>query len=445
MLKFQRNYKIKFEIGEKGEDLKTLVPSEIIEIAYPFSLKNLKVVNGLNYSNVGQCSFQLLNLDEAVQKKLWKDSYDDKKYILMELCAGYGDNMPVIFLGFVNQCYSYRESGGVDYITDVQADNNSLINIFGFTNQTFAEGTKFEDIIKGILDDFPGYSIGYITPAIKPLARNQTFLGQTMDLLGRQYGDYDIFIDNNQFNILDKNEVVPGDLLVLSPESGLLGSPKRANLFLSCDLIFEPRIKLCQAIELQSESLVWFNGIYKVVSIEHQGMISPTECGTLTTRLTLSLGEDPFTQLQKATQSNYQNEPTSGIWSKPIQGIPRISAQFHEQRSDHLHQGIDIAANLNTPVYAPANGKIRVARWVNGYGKCIYIDNGKINNIQVSSRYGHLNEINVNEGQNVYKGQLIGLVGSTGRSDGPHLHFEVRQLQGNKEIAVNPFNYIGRY
>lgn len=446
MLKFQRNYKIKFEIGERDEnDLKSFIPSEIIEVAYPFTLRNLKVVNGLNYSNVGQCSFQLFNLSEEIQKKLWKDSYDNKKYILMELCAGYGDNMPVIFLGFVNQCYSYRESGAVDYITDVQADNNSLINIYGFANTTFTKGTAFEDILKTLLADFPNYQIGYITPQIKPLARNQTFIGQTMDLLGREYGNYNIFIDQDQFNILDKNEVVPGDLLVISPESGLLGSPKRANLFLSCDMLFEPRIKLCQAIELQSESLVWFNGIYKVVAIEHQGTISPVECGALTTRLTLSLGEDPFTQLQKATGNANNTSPTTGIWDKPIQGIPRISGKFHETRSDHLHQGIDMAANLNTPVYAPANGTIRIAQRVSGYGNCIYMDNGKINGITVSSRYGHLNKILVNRGQNVYKGQLIGLVGSTGKSDGPHLHFEVRELQGNKEIAVNPFNYIGNY
>lgn len=445
MLKFQRNYKIKFEIGERGDHLKSLVPLEVIEVAYPFTLRNLKVVNGLNYSNVGQCSFQLLNLDETIQKKLWKDSYNNKKYILMELSAGYGNNIPVIFFGFVNQCYSYRESGAVDYITEVQADNNSLINIYGFANATFTKGTEFEDILKVLLQDFPHYQIGYITPQIKPLARNQTFIGQTLDLLGRQYGDYDIFIDNNQFNILDKNEVVPGNLLVISPDTGLLGSPKRANLFLSCEMIFEPRIKLCQAIELQSESLIWFNSIYKVVAIEHQGTISPVECGSLTTRLTLSLGEDPYTELQKSTDNFSQAAPTRGIWAKPVQGIPRISTQFHEQRDGYLHKGIDIAADYNTPVYAPANGKIRVARWVNGYGKCIYMDNGKINNITVSSRYGHLNQINVNEGQNVYKGQLIGLVGSTGKSSGPHLHFEVRQLQGNKEVEVNPFNYIGNY
>jgi murein DD-endopeptidase MepM/ murein hydrolase activator NlpD len=87
-----------------------------------------------------------------------------------------------------------------------------------------------------------------------------------------------------------------------------------------------------------------------------------------------------------------------------------------------FHKGQDIAAPTGTPIVAAADGVVVIARWVKGYGNGIYIDHG--NGIQ--TRYGHLSRIDVVEGQPVKKGQHLGLVGSTGRSTGPHLHYEVR-------------------
>jgi murein DD-endopeptidase MepM/ murein hydrolase activator NlpD len=87
-----------------------------------------------------------------------------------------------------------------------------------------------------------------------------------------------------------------------------------------------------------------------------------------------------------------------------------------------FHKGQDIAAPTGTPIVAAADGVVVIARWVKGYGNGIYIDHG--NGIQ--TRYGHLSRIDVVEGQPIKKGQHLGLVGSTGRSTGPHLHYEVR-------------------
>lgn len=440
MEKFGRNYKIIFTIGQRSDDLLHYDVEEIIEVAYPYTLK-FQTSNGVNYSQVGSCHLQLYNLAENIQYKLHKDNYDNKKFILIKLYAGYKDNMPLIFEGFATQSYSFRESGAVDYITDIQADNTTIINL-NYTNVTFSKDTNFDDVLKMILKDIPNYQVGYTTPNIKPLPRNRTFIGKTLDLLGQEYGAYDIFIDNNELNIVDKNEVIPGDILVLTAESGLLGSPRRANAFLMCELIFEPQLKLAQAIELRSESIAWFNQIYRVIAIEHQGTISPVECGTLTTRVTLSLGDDPFTLLQKSTGNTYGGQPTTGVWDKPVKvGFQRISEQFMALRGNRNHAGIDIAAVNNSPVYAPANGRITFANWNGGYGKCIQMDNGKIDGVQLTSLYGHLNSFVVSPNQNVYKGDLIGYVGSTGRSTGPHLHMEVRK----NGTLVNPLNYIGSY
>src|SRR5262249_40870959 len=86
------------------------------------------------------------------------------------------------------------------------------------------------------------------------------------------------------------------------------------------------------------------------------------------------------------------------------------------------HEGQDIDAVWGTPVQVAASGKVIAAGWQRGYGKVVYVDHGS----GLSTRYGHLSKINVTVGQSVTRGEAIGLVGSTGRSTGPHLHYEVR-------------------
>lgn len=94
------------------------------------------------------------------------------------------------------------------------------------------------------------------------------------------------------------------------------------------------------------------------------------------------------------------------------------------------HPGIDIAGSYGNPVYASGSGQVTMAEWYYGYGKYIKINHGH----GYETAYGHLSSIEVQPGQRVKKGQLIGRVGSTGYSTGPHLHFEV-MLNGEQ---VNP-------
>ncbi len=103
-------------------------------------------------------------------------------------------------------------------------------------------------------------------------------------------------------------------------------------------------------------------------------------------------------------------------------------------RWGRLHAGIDIAAPIGTPIRAADGGRVAIAGAVSGYGNytCIQHGNG------LSTCYGHQSSIGVSVGQTVKQGQVIGLCGNTGRSTGPHLHFEVR-VNGN---PVNPMGYL---
>lgn len=98
-----------------------------------------------------------------------------------------------------------------------------------------------------------------------------------------------------------------------------------------------------------------------------------------------------------------------------------------------MHEGMDFSADIGTPVYATGDGTVQWADWRSGYGNLIEINHG----YNYVTRYAHLNDIAVRNGQRVSRGDLIGHVGNTGKSTGPHLHYEVR-LRG---VPQNPVNY----
>lgn len=119
-------------------------------------------------------------------------------------------------------------------------------------------------------------------------------------------------------------------------------------------------------------------------------------------------------------------------WRWPADGV--ITGRFGDDRGDHAHAGLDIAAPTGTPVYAARSGVVTFAGVADGYGNVIYLghDSG------FGSRYAHLSSILVPGGKAVSAGDLIGRVGSTGDSTGPHLHFEI-SVGG---VAKDPLLYL---
>jgi len=99
-----------------------------------------------------------------------------------------------------------------------------------------------------------------------------------------------------------------------------------------------------------------------------------------------------------------------------------------------MHKGVDLPASTGTPIHATADGVIGRADWFGGYGLFVEIEHGA----NLETRYGHMSRIAVAEGQHVHRGDVIGYVGTTGRSTGAHLHYEVR-IGGE---AVNPVPYL---
>lgn len=111
-----------------------------------------------------------------------------------------------------------------------------------------------------------------------------------------------------------------------------------------------------------------------------------------------------------------------GVRSDPFSGHAR------------MHKGIDIPGPVGTPIYATADGIVSRSERMNGYGNLIEIAHGN----DTQTRYGHLSKLLVQPNERVRRGQLIGLMGSTGRSTGSHLHYEIR-VAG---VAINPLPFV---
>jgi murein DD-endopeptidase MepM/ murein hydrolase activator NlpD len=127
---------------------------------------------------------------------------------------------------------------------------------------------------------------------------------------------------------------------------------------------------------------------------------------------------------------------TPSIW--PVSGT--LEGGFGGRRNPfggpgyEFHSGQDIEAPFGAPVFAGASGTVTFVGWQNGYGQLVIVDHGG----GLTTRYGHLSHIDVEANQVVARGQLLGKVGSTGRSTGPHLHYEVRI----NDDAVDPLPYL---
>lgn len=123
------------------------------------------------------------------------------------------------------------------------------------------------------------------------------------------------------------------------------------------------------------------------------------------------------------------------LW--PVQG--RITGSFGERTDPFsgegaFHRGLDISAEIGTRIIAPADGVVLYSDMMNGYGRTVMVDHGN----GISTLYGHLSAFAVSQGQQVHRGDTLGYVGQSGRSTGPHLHYEVRIFN----TPVNPHKYL---
>lgn len=226
--------------------------------------------------------------------------------------------------------------------------------------------------------------------------------GDTISAVAKLYG-----VSKNTImwaNDLKSEKLTPGDILVILPITGVKHTVKKGDTIAS----------IARKYKGDVDDIAKYNGISPEAKLALGDVIIVPE-GEIAVAAPAKSG---------SVKSKYANSTVSGLFVRPLLG-------GRKTQGIHGHNGVDIAANVGTPVYAAASGKVLVAKssgYNGGYGQMIIISHAG----NVQTVYAHLSAVNVVPGQTVSQGQTVGAVGNTGRSTGPHIHFEVRG-------AKNPF------
>ncbi len=210
-------------------------------------------------------------------------------------------------------------------------------------------------------------------------------------------------------NTLTKRQTLTAALGALSATIIVAASPAAANTSANAAVDITEPVRAAQENDLTSGDVRFRQLFASWESLDEAGPSVPVEQPAIAIPSRMPLGGATLT-------SSY------GMRNHPV------------LRKRRKHNGVDLAAPTGTPVYATADGIVGKAQWFSSYGLYIRIDHGA----DLETRYAHMSKLAVAAGERVRKGDVIGYVGSTGRSTGPHLHYEVR-IDG---VAVNPIPYM---
>lgn len=206
-------------------------------------------------------------------------------------------------------------------------------------------------------------------------------------------------------NDLKSKTISPGDTLIILPITGIKHTVKKG----------ETVAGIAKKYKADSGDIAIYNGIL--------------EDATLAVGSTVIVPDGEIEVIQPAKPK--ASKPKTILATTPSGFLVRPIAGGKKTQGIHGNNGVDIAAHVGTPIVASASGKVIAARssgYNGGYGSMVIISHAN----GVQTIYAHMNAVYVSQGQTVSQGQVIGEVGNTGRSTGPHIHFEVRG-------AKNPF------
>jgi murein DD-endopeptidase MepM/ murein hydrolase activator NlpD len=257
-------------------------------------------------------------------------------------------------------------------------------------------------------------------PTLDDLAQHKVKQGETLEVIAKQYNLKTATLMGLNPEVRN-GSVSVGQILSIPPLDGLTYRFKNEENYttvakkynIRADVLFERNG--CQ----QKPKVVFVPGaIWKPDPIPYNPAIAAR--GSDNPSVIMQTGGYPLPYSVPVTSPyGWRMNPVTTIWS--------------------FHSGIDLGAPFGTPVLAAKAGRVDFAGWGDGYGNLVELDHGSI-----GTRYAHLDAIFVSQGQQIAQGQQIGIVGSTGRSTGPHLHFEIMVPSGDGWVALDPAPYFNR-
>ncbi len=256
-----------------------------LKIQRPFTVEFDIHRNSLSSANVA--SIRVLNLAPETRSQIRKDQYDFGDLRSISFFAGYGENLSLAFTGNITQAWSVRE--GTNFVTQIESFDGGFAYVNATTEQAFPGGTQQSTIIDSLAKSLPGVTVGAIGNYEGQISRGNSYSGSSTNILAELTGG-GFFIDNGKVYCFKDNECLAGDILVINPKSGLLGTPVKETTYINFDVLFEPTIRVGQLVRLESQTAEVFNGTHKVLSIVHRGIISEAVAGSAITSVGLLPG-----------------------------------------------------------------------------------------------------------------------------------------------------------
>lgn len=274
--KFNRSFNLSIEDSDNSF---VVVPSKFT-VEFTITRNNLSSTNTAN--------FVIYNLGGDNRSRIYKDIWDMATDRAIQFYAGYAsspaDLLPRCFNGKIRRAFSHRQR--TDWRTEIEAFDGTMptdevkINLpAGTTKRASIEqvGQEMEGLNKKV-------TVGQkFTDMAK---RGISLIGNPMKLLTEITGNQ-AYVDDQAVYALDTTEVVLGDLRLIDGSVGILGTPRRGEAYVEIDMLFEPRLKPSQLIELKSTQEPRHNGVYKVTGFTHRGVISMSQSGECRTSVTL--------------------------------------------------------------------------------------------------------------------------------------------------------------
>jgi hypothetical protein len=299
--KSNRSYVLKVEASDAA------IGDINVEIANPFTCEFNITRNNLASANTA--NFTIYNLAPLTRDRIFKDVYDIGNIKAIQFFAGYSERqgtlLPMCFNGNIKRAYSHRV--GPDFKTVIEAFDGQQAMANSHVSLTIPAGMTQEQQIQKIAGSMDGFSNDpkkKVTTGDKFTDMSKkaaAIMGNPMDLLN-QICQGQFYIDSGNAYALGSNEVVAGEIRLISAANGLLATPRKMETLVEIEMLFEPRIKPSQLIELDSMTDRRFNGVYKITGITHSGVISGAVGGEARTRLQM-MNLKGYTVIQdKATQ-----------------------------------------------------------------------------------------------------------------------------------------------
>lgn len=262
--------------------------------------------------------------------------------------------------------------------------------------------------------------------------KTEEYVIQAGDTIGSIANDYDISVQS----ILWANNLGPKDYLQIGQKIKIPAIDGVLHTVKSGDTIE----KIAKKYGADIDKVLAANGVSERTALQIgqeivvPGGSPPAVISQPVRKIAIPKSIAPISSIFKAPPPASTNVSSHFLWPTSGHIITQYFGGWENVQGWRIHTGLDVGGNYSSPIYAADDGIVIISGWRTGYGNSIDIDHGG----GYVTRYGHSSKLLVHAGEYVTRGQVIAMVGSTGYSTGPHLHFEVRI--NNK--AVNPIPYL---